>query len=354
VLLAAVLDTASAGPPSSCASKFVGTWAFSGGTTTVIPDGTAIPHCTMCVPVQTWTCQGNTYLFSNSGPPGQFSQTLIDSDHMQGSGGIATRISGGVVAAKPQPNQQAAAAANSAPKPQPKLAAQQQKPPPVKSAAIAAPSVPNQQSASCSDITGTGGAGGPINCPQSSGIPSKLQSQINQAQLSPQPMVPRVVILPPPQCKMCDVLRTVGEVLPDLAEKLDSIKPETINDVSPPLFDGGPNTLHPFLPRTPLAPITEPQDPIETISDTKKFADDAKALSDLSDKDKEAEDYAKKCQDGFLDAAWKSFTAKDGSYGEKAKAAKDSVKKCWKAAVKHIEDTIASGGVDPDITLGDN
>ncbi len=124
----AVFDnTAVAAPPSSCASKFVGTWAFPGGVGTISPNGLAYPHCPMCVPVQTWSCQGNTYLFSNSGPPGEFSATLIDSNHMQGSTGIATRV-GGAAAAKPAPDQhKAAAASNSAPKPQPKSAAQQPK-----------------------------------------------------------------------------------------------------------------------------------------------------------------------------------------------------------------------------------
>ncbi|MGH6826225.1 hypothetical protein [Methyloceanibacter sp.] len=85
-------NAALAAPPSSCAAKFVGTWSYAGGTTTVNADGTANPHCLACVSVQTWTCQGNTYLFSNSGPPGQFSATLVDPTHMQGSGVIATRV----------------------------------------------------------------------------------------------------------------------------------------------------------------------------------------------------------------------------------------------------------------------
>jgi hypothetical protein len=83
-----------AAPPASCATKFIGTWTYPGGTTTVNADGTANPQCPACVRVQTWTCQGNTYLFSNSGPPGQFSATLINSNQMQGSGIIATRVGG--------------------------------------------------------------------------------------------------------------------------------------------------------------------------------------------------------------------------------------------------------------------
>ena len=86
--------TAAAAPPASCASKFVGTWSYPGGTTTVKRDGLAYPHCTPCVTVQTWTCDGNTYLFSNSGAPGQFSATLMDRNHLQGNGITATRIGG--------------------------------------------------------------------------------------------------------------------------------------------------------------------------------------------------------------------------------------------------------------------
>lgn len=86
---------ASAAPPSSCARRFVGTWVYPGGTTVVAPGGIAYPKCPMCVPTQTWTCEGNTYLFSNSGPPGQFSATLSpDGRQLIGSGTVATRVGG--------------------------------------------------------------------------------------------------------------------------------------------------------------------------------------------------------------------------------------------------------------------
>jgi hypothetical protein len=147
---------------------------------------------------------------------------------------------------------------------------------------------------------------------------------------------------------MCDVLRTVGEGLPDFAERLDNIKLETISDTNLPLLDGGPNTLHPYLPPGPLAPVTKSHDPLDAIDDIKDIANDAKALNDLRGKNKEAEDYAEKCEDGFLDAAWKAFTANDGSYFKKAKAAKESIKNCLKAAAKHIESTLANGGIDTD------
>jgi hypothetical protein len=147
---------------------------------------------------------------------------------------------------------------------------------------------------------------------------------------------------------MCDVLTSVGEVLPDLAEKLSNIKPETIVDAEPPLFDGGPNTLHPFLPRSPLAPVSEPQDPVDFLTDMKDFANSSKALSDLINENKEPEDYASHCQDKYLDAAWKAFTAREGSYFEKAKAARDSVTECLKKTAKFIVDKLANGGVNND------
>ena len=95
MLVAIVSTTVVAQPPQSCACKFVGEWSYNGGTTTVNRDGTANPHCPSCVEIQTWTCQGNIYLFSNGGTPGEFTGTLIDAYHMQGPTWAATRLSGG-------------------------------------------------------------------------------------------------------------------------------------------------------------------------------------------------------------------------------------------------------------------
>ncbi len=100
-LMAVSAVVASAAPPSSCASKFVGTWVYAGGTTDVRADGTAYPHCPNCVPLQTWTCDGNTYLFSNSGPPGQFTGTLVAPNRMQGPTWTATRVGGAPSNPKP-------------------------------------------------------------------------------------------------------------------------------------------------------------------------------------------------------------------------------------------------------------
>jgi hypothetical protein len=222
-----------------------------------------------------------------------------------------------------------------------------------------------QTNQGCSDITGLGPSSGsaPTNCstqgpspgtppPPNVQVPINQPNQQKVAAASPPPP-PRVVVLPPPQCTMCDVLRSVGELLPDLAEKLDNIKPETITDAEPLPFDGGPTTQPPFLPRDRLVPVVAEQDPPLDADDMKNIADEAQTLSDLADKNKESEDYAENCRNGFVDAAWKAFTAKDGSYGEKAKAARDSLKECWKAAAKHIEDTLANGGIDSDSFSGD-
>jgi hypothetical protein len=88
-----------AAPPSSCACKFVGEWVYPGGSTTVFANGTAKPKCAFCVPMQSWTCNGNTYYFSNSGPPGQFTATLVGENRMQYSGGVATRVHAGACSA---------------------------------------------------------------------------------------------------------------------------------------------------------------------------------------------------------------------------------------------------------------
>jgi hypothetical protein len=86
-------DFAYAAPPASCASKFVGTWAYPGGVTEVRADGTAYPKCPMCVPMQTWTCSGNTYFFNN---PGSYTATLSPDGRQLIGTVTATRIGGSV------------------------------------------------------------------------------------------------------------------------------------------------------------------------------------------------------------------------------------------------------------------
>jgi hypothetical protein len=84
---------AAAAPPKSCAYKFVGTWAYPGGTTVVLANGTALPKCAPCVPVQYWTCSGNTYTFSN--PGGATWSATLSADGRQLIGTVtATRVGG--------------------------------------------------------------------------------------------------------------------------------------------------------------------------------------------------------------------------------------------------------------------
>lgn len=157
-LLVAIASTAmpvglaAAAPPSSCAHKFIGTWVYPGGVTTVAANGMAYPKCPMCVPTQTWTCSGNTYLFSNSGPPGQFSATLVGPNTMQGSGVVATRVGGRAAA----PKQRVAEDQN---EPDAKPSKTKQKAAPAKAAS-------SGQRQSCSDITGTKGGPSRVTCPE--------------------------------------------------------------------------------------------------------------------------------------------------------------------------------------------
>lgn len=178
-LLTASLQAASAAPPSSCASKFIGTWVYPGGTTVVAPGGTAYPKCPMCVPTQSWTCQGNTYLFSNSGPPGQFSATLsADGRQLIGSGTVATRVGGARVAASPPPS-----------KPEP--ARQEPHEPQQKPAKQPARTGARQQ-ANCSDITGTKSGGQlNVNCKPSGGKVAVARPAAPQPQPVAQQAAPR-------------------------------------------------------------------------------------------------------------------------------------------------------------------
>lgn len=148
--LAVSSNLASAAPPANCAQKFIGTWVYAGGSTVIAPGGVAYPKCPMCTPTQTWTCQGNTYLFSNSGPPGQFSATLSpDGRRLIGGGVVATRVggaggTGGNTQGKTASNTKDPVADKKEPRSQEKSAAPAN--PPERT---------SKKSVSCSDITGT-------------------------------------------------------------------------------------------------------------------------------------------------------------------------------------------------------
>lgn len=89
-----------AAPPSSCASKFIGTWQH--GTSnigTLTPDGQAL--CTgnvFCVQ-GTWTCSGDSLTYTNSA--GTYVYTLQSSGVMTYGSIVVTRIGGGHAAAQP-------------------------------------------------------------------------------------------------------------------------------------------------------------------------------------------------------------------------------------------------------------
>lgn len=99
-----------AAPPSSCASKFVGTWQH--GTSnigTLRPDGQAL--CTgnpFCVQ-GTWTCSGNSLTYTNSA--GTYVYTLQSDGVMTYGSIVVTRIGGKSGAAVAAPGKSPATAA---------------------------------------------------------------------------------------------------------------------------------------------------------------------------------------------------------------------------------------------------
>jgi len=105
LVLLLLAGSAWAAPPSSCASKFVGTWQHgSSNIGTLTPDGRAM--CTgnaFCVQ-GTWTCNGNSLTYTNSA--GTYVYTLQSSGVMTYGSIVVTRIGGGQAApqqAKPAP-----------------------------------------------------------------------------------------------------------------------------------------------------------------------------------------------------------------------------------------------------------
>jgi hypothetical protein len=85
-----------AAPPADCVSKFVGAWIVTVNVTgqtypsTIRPDGTLSSACPLCAPVQTWTCQGNTFILTG---PGSATHTLsADGKMMTGSCCTVVRV----------------------------------------------------------------------------------------------------------------------------------------------------------------------------------------------------------------------------------------------------------------------
>jgi tetratricopeptide (TPR) repeat protein len=102
-LLVGPLSLASAAPPASCASKFVGAWTVTVTATgqtyrsQIRADGTLTSACPLCPPVQTWTCSGNTFILTS---PVTVTSTLSgDGRRMAGSCCSSVRIGGAPVAA---------------------------------------------------------------------------------------------------------------------------------------------------------------------------------------------------------------------------------------------------------------
>jgi hypothetical protein len=104
-MLLSLTNAASAGPPASCARKFIGWWQVHIGATgqtyaaEIRADGTAQSHCPLCGQ-QNWTCEGNTFIIRT---PHEVRQTLVSGGRSMGAGGItATRIMSGVNAGAPR------------------------------------------------------------------------------------------------------------------------------------------------------------------------------------------------------------------------------------------------------------
>ena len=148
-LLIISMTFATAAPPTSCASKFVGGWTvriLATGQTypaVISPGGTTHVTCPMCTPTATWTCNGDTITIFVNGIT--VSHTLAaDGRTMSGSGATLTRVGAVPAITTPALRQQPNIARNNLASPDKKAGARQ-KP------------TPNSlsKSASCSDITGT-------------------------------------------------------------------------------------------------------------------------------------------------------------------------------------------------------
>lgn len=109
--LALILATADAmaAPPSSCASKFVGTWQHgTSNIATLTPDGQALCSGNAFCLQGTWTCSGNSLTYYNGA--GTYVYTLQPSGEMTYGSIVVRRIGGGGQVAS-QPTKPAAPAA---------------------------------------------------------------------------------------------------------------------------------------------------------------------------------------------------------------------------------------------------
>lgn len=272
-IFALVPSIALAAPPASCANKFVGTWTYAGGTTVVAANGVAYPKCAMCVATQNWTCQGNTYFFSNSGPPGQFSATLsADGRQLIGGGVVATRVGG---------------AANSAPAPAKKDRAANKNSASQKQANADARSPTAAGSPNCSTITGTGSGASSAPCPASKKTVGSPSSQR-------QPASTGIVNQPVPSgTRAAESLRTL---VPEFSRLIDGVDRQ-LSNLAPPMASISP------APTTNPAPVTGVQRPPSVsvhegpVSSTSSAEPSSPATADRDLQAEEDEDYAIICRD---------------------------------------------------------
>jgi hypothetical protein len=98
---AVFITPASAAPPASCASKFIGEWRHSGGNKgTLTADGRAIcSEHAACQAEGTWTCSGNNLTYTTS--LGSWVYTLQPDGSITANGGIARAVRIGRAPAAP-------------------------------------------------------------------------------------------------------------------------------------------------------------------------------------------------------------------------------------------------------------
>ena len=120
-------------------------------TSQIFPGGTLSSACPLCVPVQHWTCNGDTFTLLD---PVVVTATLSpDGRRLTAGCCVSTRIGGAAVAAAPQKEKQESPQAKPEAKPEAKKLEAMKTP----------PKYTGTQVVSCSDITGTGSKVVPAN-----------------------------------------------------------------------------------------------------------------------------------------------------------------------------------------------
>lgn len=198
---------------SACSRKFIGRWTWHGPTATTTMDVTASGEAPCsnhpaCVRGSgAWSCSGNQFTYNN----GMYDTVLTlqpGGNVMTGHGGLGNGLQTVVRDGAPinDPAPKAAASSQPIQGPQPtkpqqnKLANAKGAPAEAAKRSASGPAVDvatlRSHQGNCSDITGTGGGSGPINCPPSNGVPLNVQSQINAVKSNPQLTNPQQPNLP--------------------------------------------------------------------------------------------------------------------------------------------------------------